>query len=151
MLIRERLPSDLAAILEIYALSKLDEFANEPIQPLLVPLDRDEARLELFNRSTVYVFEEDGIRGYGAHAGHEITALFVRPDARGQGVGPALLEHLIARISGDCSLSVAMSNTRAIDLYRRFGFETSESFVGLYNGVAIRGLVMNRSEDVIPS
>ena len=146
MPIREFLPSDLTAVLEIYALSKLDEFANEPIRPSLVPLAHDKARWQQFSSSTVYVYEEGGVRGYGGHAGNEITALFVHPDARGHGVGLALLRCLVAKIPGDCYLSVAMSNVRAIELYRGLGFAASESFVGVYNGVAISGLVMNRAK-----
>lgn len=58
--------------------------------------------------------------------GHEL-AIFVAADARGVGVGTALLAGLLgAHRGGRIWLSVEPSNRRARALYRRFGFEPIE-------------------------
>lgn len=62
-----------------------------------------------------------------AESGGEIRTLGVAPAARGQGYGKALLGHALAWLAahrpGPCSLSVAVLNARALDLYQALGFE----------------------------
>ena len=56
-----------------------------------------------------------------------VWGFFVEPDARGQGVGAALMEALIAHASGvveQLTLAVVSSNAEAIALYERFGFRS---------------------------
>lgn len=57
----------------------------------------------------------------------ELVTLVVRPDARGTGVGSALLDAVDARLdaagSVDRVIGVVPANVRAIELYRRRGFE----------------------------
>ena len=144
MSIRAFSPSDLPAVLEIYAQSKLDELSNETHVPTLIPLNLDDQRFNSFNRSIVCVYESTCVLGYGARSGNEITALFVHPAGRGQGVGRALLEHLLAQLPGHCHLHVAASNTAAISLYQQYGFAVSASFVANYNGLPISAATMRR-------
>ncbi|THD70939.1 GNAT family N-acetyltransferase [Phenylobacterium sp.] len=47
-------------------------------------------------------------------------------DARGQGVGKALLDHIAATIDGPISLKVQAPNLRAQAFYRREGFQCTE-------------------------
>lgn len=47
-------------------------------------------------------------------------------DARGQGVGKALLDHVIAQADGALSLKVQVPNLRAQAFYRREGFLCTE-------------------------
>lgn len=61
----------------------------------------------------------------------EIRTLGVAPDARGQGLGKALLGHALAwlaeqQISPAC-LSVAVRNQRALNLYLQLGFTVTET------------------------
>lgn len=54
----------------------------------------------------------------------EIADICVSPDARGQGIGRALMETMLS--ADDCAqyfLEVRASNTAAIGLYRKLGFE----------------------------
>ena len=57
----------------------------------------------------------------------ELVTLVVRPDARGSGVGSTLLDAVDARLdaagSADRVIGVLPANRRAIDLYRRRGYE----------------------------
>ncbi|WP_394791728.1 GNAT family N-acetyltransferase [Rhodoferax sp.] len=145
MAIRAFAPSDLTPVLEIYALSKLDELANEAYVPELVPLDRDPPRFASFKQSSVYVYETTQLLGFAAYSGNEITALFVHPAARGQRIGRTLLEHLLALVPPDCCLHVAASNTAAMALYRQYGFEISAHFQAHYNGVPVAAATMRRT------
>lgn len=59
-----------------------------------------------------------------AHRGN-IWGVYVRPESRGQGVGRALFEHLIAEATTrveQIHLSVITDNAEAIGLYERVGF-----------------------------
>jgi hypothetical protein len=64
MRIRSLSSTDLPSVLEIYALAKLDELANEPCVPALIPLELDERRYATFKSSTVYVYEGPTVLGY---------------------------------------------------------------------------------------
>lgn len=54
--------------------------------------------------------------------GGHMEALFVDPDARGTGVGRALVEHALRRHPG-LSTDVNEQNAQAIGFYERLGFE----------------------------
>lgn len=146
MRIRSFSSADLPAILEIYARAKLDELVNEPSVPTLIPLDLDERRYATFKNSTVHVCEGPTVLGYGARNGPEITALFVHPAGRGQGVGRALLEHLLATYPGPSYLHVVASNTAAVSLYQRYGFEQHETYMASYNGQLVVAAIMRQPE-----
>jgi len=56
-----------------------------------------------------------------------VWGFYVEPEARGQGVGAALMEALVAHARGlveQLTLAVVTDNAAAIALYRRLGFET---------------------------
>lgn len=59
----------------------------------------------------------------------EISDLMVHPTYRDQGIGTAMIQHLtqycLARKVSCIELGVAMSNQRALALYRRLGFKDS--------------------------
>ena len=147
MNIRVFSPADLPAVLEIYSLSKLDELAGEPCTPALIPLELDEPRFALFKSSAAYVYGSTRLLGYGARNGSEITGLFVHPSGRGQGVGRALLEHLLASFPGPSHLHVAASNDVAISLYQQYGFEVCETYVTSYNGQSVQAATMRQPLD----
>ena len=90
MSIREYRKDDFPFLFDIYAHSKLDELINEESEFTLIPLEKDDRRLSILMASDIYVYDEQGIIGYGAHDGPEITALFVHPKHRGRGVGITL-------------------------------------------------------------
>lgn len=84
------------------------------------------------SRSDCWVAEVDGVVvGYwiGRRIGDEaeLANLAVAPDAQGRGVGPRLLYDFIDAVDGHVNtvvfLEVRASNTRALALYERFGFE----------------------------
>ncbi|MEO1165292.1 MAG: GNAT family N-acetyltransferase [Chloroflexota bacterium] len=69
-----------------------------------------------------------GTRLKTKHTG-DIWGVFVRPDARRQGISNQMMTALMAHIRGldsikQVKLSVIADNTAAIALYQKFGFET---------------------------
>lgn len=142
--IRRARATDRAAIVAIYARAKLDELANEPVVPPLLPLLDDRERLAAFEVSEVFVAGAATVLGFGACTPGRITMLFVDPDARGAGVGAALLTHMLASMPGEVELDVVASNTAALALYRRAGFERGERFRAAYNGVEVDALTLRR-------
>ena len=133
MNIRQYKKTDLPKIFEIYAQSKLDELRFEKSKFDLIRLEDDPKRLPKIIESDIYVYEQNEILGFGAIFDSEIRALFVSPDARGQGIGKRLLESLLSKSSGDISLWVTSSNTPAKHLYESYGFEVSSKFIATYN------------------
>jgi ribosomal protein S18 acetylase RimI-like enzyme len=73
----------------------------------------------------VYFRREEGLKN--RHKGR-ILSMFVQPESRGQGVGKALLQEVIARAKQfvgveQLHLTVVTTNTAAHSLYRSTGFE----------------------------
>jgi len=94
-------------------------------------LPRERHRREDFLRAApdeeIYVAVEDGrILGVAGFYRPQnfLHSLYV--EARGRGVGKALLEHVGARADGPLSLKVQAPNLRAQAFYRREGFRCTE-------------------------
>ncbi len=134
MSIRKYKKSDLSTILDIYALSKLDELAFEQGEFELLPLNDDEKRFPLVMESEIYVYESVGVIAFGAKHENEIRSLYVFPQFRGLGVGKMLLEYMLSEMPGNVTLDVAMSNLYAKRLYFSYGFKEVREFETDYNG-----------------
>ena len=143
--IRKFKEADFQAILNVYAASKLDELRNEKTAFELLPLEKDIKRLKRLQESDIYVCEEDGIIGYAAHCGSEISALFVHPRGRRKGIGKCLLEFILSIITEPAELYVANSNTPAKELYKKYGFKIVEEFETTYNHVPVLANKMTRT------
>jgi len=137
---------DYPEILDIYAKSKLDELTYESKVFKLLPLEEDQKRLAKLQESDIYVYEDNGVIGYGALFGAEIRALFVHPNGRGKGFGKCLLEYLLSIIEGPAYLYVAKTNAPAKNLYEKFGFKVVDEFETTYNGVSVFANKMMRVE-----
>ncbi len=78
----------------------------------------------------IVAVSEYGILGYGQLTvwprTAEISDLIVTPGCRNNGIGTAIIQHLIEKVRSwhlnDVEIGVAMSNPRALALYRRLGF-----------------------------
>jgi len=137
MSIRSFSDDDFSTILDIYAQSKLDELRFEKMEFELLPLENDENRLTQLKESDIYVYEDEGVIGYGALFGSEIRALFVCPSARGKGIGKSLLEFLLLKVTGTANLYVAKTNIPAKQLYKNYGFKVTDEFETKYNGIPV--------------
>jgi len=122
--IRRMQEGDLAAVLAIEALS----FSN--------PWSDDTFRGEIQNTSISFPFVVVRRPGeevvayiifWQVRDDVQINNIAVHPDCRGLGIGEALMQFAVAKVRGGgaafMSLEVRQSNTAALALYKKFGFE----------------------------
>ncbi len=130
--------NDLAAIVDIYDRSKLDELKSEDKPFTLLPLHKDDLRFSGLMASEIYVYQDQGrILGFGAINGNEIRALFVHPEHRAKGIGLCMLEFLLACVESEPYLYVVSTNQPAKSLYQRYGFNVVDTFESTYNQIPV--------------
>jgi GNAT superfamily N-acetyltransferase len=99
---------------------------DTPWLPRVHSRDAIEAMFEpsLLDRRTVFVAETDGaVAGYLSLAPEGlVAALYLAPDARGQGAGKALMDHAKASHPEGLELTVFEPNEGARRFYAREGF-----------------------------
>ncbi|WP_093388929.1 GNAT family N-acetyltransferase [Rugamonas rubra] len=122
MLVRDYTELDFRAVCRIYIDAKRDELQFESGEFEITPLDQDAVILAAFKESTVVVFEDSEVLGFAAVHDNQLRALFVRRDARGIGVGQALLDAAFSMNAAGLVLNVAKSNIGARKFYLRNGF-----------------------------
>lgn len=83
-------------------------------------------------RGWVTVSESETITGFLARDGDDIHALYLAPDARGQGIGSDLLTDAM-RGEAQLTLWTFQANTRAQAFYERHGFTEVERTDGAGN------------------
>ena len=84
-------------------------------------------REQLVPTNAIRVVKQDGrIVGFSATTPESISALYVRVDSIGQGIGTHLLDLAKERSSGSLWLYTFARNTRARRFYERHGFEEGE-------------------------
>ncbi|MBS4100855.1 acetyltransferase [Tsukamurella paurometabola] len=92
----------------------------------LAEADRDaiEARLasDYFPQVRLTVAEVDGaVAGFAGTVGDDLAMLFVHDDARGRGVGRALVDHAVREL-GVRTVDVNEQNAQAVGFYAHSGF-----------------------------
>lgn len=79
-----------------------------------------------------FVFEEEGqIKGFISFVGDKICALFVAPEAQGQGIGKHLLKHA-KKLRLDLELKVYKKNKKAFNFYKKSGFKVVREEIDEY-------------------
>ena len=137
--------ADLAEVCRIYVDAKRDELAYEGKVIDIIPLEEDAVILAAFRESDVIVCEDGGVVGFAAMFDGQLRALFVHSEARGRGVGHALLNAALACAPGGLSLHVAESNLNARQFYERSGFTVTGQANRQYNGTDISYVRMSFS------
>jgi len=143
MSIRVYKSEDFESLVEIYNLSKPDEFSGEATQFEVIPLTEDTQMLKLFKESRIFVYEEGSILGFAGHKENYISWLFVHPDHRGKKIGQLLIIHILSNLSGVVTLNVSQSNVAAKKLYQDLGFTIKKEFEGQYQD---KRVIVNRME-----
>jgi len=72
-------------------------------------------------KTTVYVYEENYVKGFIGLSGNYIAGIFVEANSQSRGIGKALLDH-IKGINEELYLNVYKKNKRAVKFYIREGF-----------------------------
>jgi ribosomal protein S18 acetylase RimI-like enzyme len=122
MQMRPYRPADWLRLCEIHDLSRPDELRPNRLQAAFLPLAQTAQNEGLFD-GQVWVAELQGrVEGFVAFAGHELTWLYVHPDAYRRGIGRALLHHALAACGGAMQTEVLVDNTWALGLYLAEGF-----------------------------
>lgn len=137
MRVRDYDEPDFEAVAAVYANAKLDELRFEAQPFMLTPLGEDPVILAAFRESSVLVCEDGGIVGFAASVPGQLRALFVHSDARGRGVGQALLNAVMAKEGRPLSLNVAKSNQPAIGFYEKSGFAVTAETTRQYSGIEV--------------
>ena len=76
---------------------------------------------KMIDRCWLTVAENDAVLGYLAREGEEVHALYIDPNARGQGIGTKLVTHAMQN-SDTLRLWTFVANTGAQRFYERLGF-----------------------------
>jgi len=125
--LRQYRESDWNEVCRVFDASKPYELARGGVSEPFVLLADDLQRISDFQRSTVYVWEENNkLRGFAAYDGSYISWLYVDPSAFRKDIARSLLRHVLAQVEGDPWLWAMKNNHPAVSLYRSEGFEIIE-------------------------
>ncbi len=80
----------------------------------------DEVR-QMIPKSTIYVYEEDTIKGFVGLSENYIAGIFVEANSQSKGIGKVLLDYVKER-NKEVFLYVYKKNERAVRFYLREGF-----------------------------
>ncbi|MFD6753087.1 GNAT family N-acetyltransferase [Micromonospora gifhornensis] len=133
--IRPARDSDADAVAEVFLASRA---AAMPYLPRLYDDEQTRAWITqvMLPASTTWVAESTAtaeILGFAALDGDLLAHLYLRPDARRQGIGTALLARAQLASPGGLSLRVFTRNTAARVFYERHGFRPVDSDDGSRN------------------
>lgn len=76
---------------------------------------------QMIPEATIYVYEENSIKGFAGLSGSYIAGIFVEANSQSKGIGKALLDH-IKGINEELFLHVYKKNEKAVSFYIREGF-----------------------------
>ncbi len=105
---------------------------------------------DYFENDCYFVFVTDG--GFGAvmvnYDSADLLDIAVEPDLRGQGIGSCLMQFMCdeckRRGVNEIFLEVRVTNTPAIALYKKFGFEQISIRKNYYSSPSCDGCVMRK-------
>ncbi|MDO6708328.1 N-acetyltransferase [Photobacterium sp. 1_MG-2023] len=125
-MIRKFKSSDMEPVLNIWLTASLK--AHDFIAAEYWQSQVENMRTMYIPASEVYVYEHnDQVKGFYALYETMLAAIFVAPDAQGQGLGKALMAHAKAQ-RASLTLNVYQRNENSYRFYRSQGFQvTSES------------------------
>ena len=138
MRLRRATPEDAPALARI-----LGDWVRETgWMPVLHTREEDLGFLaHLIGTTEVTLAEDGGPSGFLALDGEDVRALYLAPEARGQGVGRALLDQAKAGRTR-LSLWAFEANPRAVAFYQREGFRVAERTDGSGNEEGLPDLRM---------
>jgi len=122
MTIRPYEPSDWPRLCEIHDPARQDELRAFGQPEAFLPLEQAAGNEGLFE-SDLHVAEVDGlVEGFVGLKSDEVTWLYVSPARYREGIGRALLRHVLAVSGPERRIEVLEGNERALGLYLSEGF-----------------------------
>lgn len=118
-MIREYQSNDLEQIMTIWL--QANEQAHDFISPDYFRNHYDLVRL-ILPRSTVFVQDLDGIKGFIGLTDHHISGLFVEQHSQRKGIGKSLIQKA-KQLNRTLTVNVYKKNTYAVDFYLSQGFD----------------------------
>ncbi len=142
--IRKYNEADYLQIDRIFNLSKKIEMSFSGIEMEILSINEDGNMKQLFTESEIFVAENsDSILGFAGYKENLISFMFVHPQYFNRGIAKRLLS-IVSQTIKNPWLVVLKENIPAINLYRKYGFEISEEFIGNYNGIKCNALKMKQ-------
>jgi ribosomal protein S18 acetylase RimI-like enzyme len=133
MPIRRYEPKDWNDLCAIHDAARRYELRAAGLEAAFLTLAQTAENEGLFD-GEVWVFERDAeLLGFVAATEGELTWLYVAPNACRQGIGRALLRHVLAA-GGACSTEVLVGNDAALALYQAEGFRIERRVDGRLTG-----------------
>lgn len=137
MLLRPYRTEDWSRLCAIHDAARLYELSASGLAGAFLTLEQTAEGEGLFD-GTLTVAECDGrVQGFVAFSEGELTWLYVEPSRFRQGVGRALLRHVIEGCGGEISTEVLVGNEAALRLYLSEGFAIIRRVDGRLTGNAV--------------
>ena len=144
IMIRKYNEADYLQIDKIFNLSKKIEMSFSGISMEILSINEDGNMQKLFTESEIFVAENsEYIIGFAGYKGSLISFMFVHPQHFNKGIAKQLFNTLSKNME-DPWLVVLKENIPAINLYKKYGFEVFEEFIGNYNGIKCNALKMKK-------
>ncbi|MGI6677825.1 MAG: N-acetyltransferase [Dehalobacterium sp.] len=117
-MIRKFKETDLNSIMKLWLETNIS--AHDYIDEKYWRSNYEQVR-QMMPEATIYVYEENSIKGFIGLSGNYIAGIFVETNSQSKGIGKALLDH-IKGINDELFLHVYKKNKRAVRFYIREGF-----------------------------
>lgn len=133
--IRPYQKEDWPVLAHIHDRARREELEWAGLLDAFIPFAEASVRERLFDGYTVCValLEED-LCGFAAYSDEELGWLYVDPAHQRQGVGKALVEHVINRTKRPLKIEVLKGNDPALSFYQSMGFSVLQTCSGKMPG-----------------
>lgn len=132
--IREYREQDWAQIEAIHDAARKIELHLAALDDAFVPLAQAAINEDLFDYTVKIALMDDEVVGFTAYTKDELAWLYVSPEHMRQGIGSALIAHVMENTIRPLALEVMVGNDPAIRAYESLGFQTTEICSGKMPG-----------------
>jgi GNAT superfamily N-acetyltransferase len=139
--IRSYEPSDWAALCSIHDAARLDELRLSVGEDAFLSLSETAESEGLFEGDVAVAIKDSQVLGFVSFTSDELAWLYVDPVLYRQGVGRALVDHVLKKATSAITVELLEGNVPALSLYESMGFELTERKVGRLEGHETFGAV----------
>ncbi|UDL05959.1 N-acetyltransferase [Marinobacter sp. CA1] len=146
-MIRPFREQDMMAVLDIWLAASIQ--AHDFIEPAFWQAQVEAMREQYLPASETWVWCHDNnvVGGFLSLNGDTLAALFVAPEAQGQGIGQSLLA-MAREQRPTLELTVYSANANAVSFYRRQGFTVTGEAPDAHTGAPELTMVWHREPQV---